>query len=51
MGLLRDVGDTKMEDAYTKVLMDLQKSHVWSRFPNFHNYYTQQLAPKQKVTR
>ena len=51
MGLLRAVGDAKTEDAYTKVLMDLQKSHIWSRFPNFHNYYTQQWAPKKKVTR
>ena len=40
MGLLRAVGDVKMEDAYTKVLMDLQKSHIWSRFLNFCNYYT-----------
>ena len=33
MALLRVVGDAKMEDGYTKVLMALQKSHVWSRFP------------------
>ena len=51
MGLLRAVGDAKTEDAYTKALMKLQKSHVWSRFPNFRNYYTQQWAPKKKVTR
>ena len=51
MGLLRAVGDTKTEDAYTKALMELQKSHVWSRFPNYRNYYTQQWAPKKKVTR
>ena len=25
--------------------------HVWSRFLNFCNYYTQQWAPKKKVTR
>ena len=50
MGLLRAVGDAKTEDAYTKALMELQKSYVWSRFPNFRNYYTQQWAPK-KVTR
>ena len=51
MGLLRAVGDAKTEDAYTKALMDLQKSQIWSRFPNFCNYYTQQWAPKKKVTR
>ena len=51
MGLLRAVGDAKMEDMYMKVLMDLQKSHVWSRFLDFHNYYMQQWAPKKKVTR
>ena len=51
MGLLRAVGDTKTEDAYTKALMELQKLHIWSRFPNFHNYYTQQWAPKKKVNR
>ena len=51
MGLLRAVGDVKTEDAYTKALKDLQKSHVWSRFLNFRNYYTQQWAPKKKVTR
>ena len=28
MGLLRAVGDAKMEDTYTKALMELQKSHV-----------------------
>ena len=50
MGLLRAVGDVKTEDAYTKALMELQKSYIWSRFPNFHNYYTQQWAPK-KVNR
>ena len=31
--------------------MALQKSHVWSRFPNFRNYYTNQWAPKKKVKR
>ena len=51
MGLLRAVGDAKTEDAYTKTLMDLQKSQVWSRFPNFCNYYMHQWAPKKKVTR
>ena len=51
MGLLRAVGDTKTEDTYTKALMELQKSHVWSRFPNFRNYHTQQWAPKKKVNR
>ena len=51
MGLLRAVGDAKTEDTCTKALMELQKSHIWSRFPNFHNYYTQQWAPKKKVTR
>ena len=30
MSLLRSVRDTKTEDVYTKALMDLQKSHVWS---------------------
>ena len=51
MGLLRAVGDGKTEDTYTKALMELQKSHIWSRFPNFCNYYMQQWAPKKKVTR
>ena len=51
MALLRAVGDAKMEDGYTKALMVLQKSHVWSRFPNFRNYYTNQWAPKKKVKR
>ena len=49
MGLLRAVGDAKTEDAYTKALMALQKSHVWSRYPNFRNYYSNQWAPKKKV--
>ena len=49
MALLRAVGDVKMEDGYTKVLMALQKSYVWSQFPNFRNYYTNQWAPKKKV--
>ena len=49
MALLRAVGDAKTEDAYTKALMALQKSHVWSRFPNFRNYYSNQWAPKKKV--
>ena len=51
MALLRAVGDAKMEDGYTKALMALQKSHVWSWFPNFRNYYTNQWAPKKKVKR
>ena len=51
MALLRAVGDAKTEDGYTKALMALQKSHVWSRFPNFRNYYTNQWAPKKKVKR
>ena len=51
MALLRAVGDAKTEDGYTKALMVLQKSHVWSRFPNFWNYYTNQWAPKKKVKR
>ena len=51
MALLRAVGDAKTEDGYTKVLMALQKSHVWSQFPNFRNYYTNQWAPKKKVKR
>ena len=51
MALLRAVGDAKTEDGYTKALMALQKSHVWSRFPNFQNYYTNQWAPKKKVKR
>ena len=51
MALLRAVGDAKTEDGYTKALMVLQKSHVWSRFPNFRNYYTNQWAPKKKVKR
>ena len=51
MALLRVVGDAQTEDGYTKVLMALQKSHVWSRFPNFRNYYTNQWAPKKKVKR
>ena len=51
MALLRVVGDAKMEDGYTKALIVLQKSDVWSRFPNFQNYYTNQWAPKKKVKR
>ena len=51
MALLRAVGDAKTEDGYTKALMALQKSHVWSQFPNFQNYYTNQWAPKKKVKR
>ena len=51
MALLRVVGDVKTEDGYTKALMALQKSHVWSWFPNFRNYYTNQWAPKKKVKR
>ena len=51
MALLRAVGDVKTEDGYTKALVALQKSHVWSRFPNFRNYYTNQWAPKKKVKR
>ena len=51
MALLRAVGDAKTEDGYTKALMVLQKSHVWLRFPNFWNYYTNQWAPKKKVKR
>ena len=51
MALLRAVGDVKMEDGYTKALMALQKLHVWLRFPNFQNYYTNQWALKKKVKR
>ena len=51
MALLRVVGDAKMEDGYTKALIALQKSHVWLRFPNFRNYYTNQWAQKKKVKR
>ena len=51
IGLLRAVGDAKMENTYMKALMDLQKSHIWSRFPNFHNYYMQQWVPTKKATR
>ena len=51
MALLRAVGDAKTEDGYTKALMALQKSHVWLRFPNFLNYYTNQWALKKKVKR
>ena len=51
MALLRVVGDAKTDDGYAKALMALQKSHVWSRFPNFRNYYTNQWALKKKVKR
>ena len=49
MALLRAMGDAKTEDGYTKVLMALQKLHVWLWFPNFRNYYTNQWALKKKV--
>ena len=48
MGLLRVVGDMKMEDVYMKALMDLQKSHIWSKFLNFHNYYMQPVGTKEE---
>ena len=49
MGILRSLGESKTEDEYTRNLLRLQKSHVWSRFPNLRNYFTQQWAPKKKV--
>ena len=49
MGLLRAVAEAKTEENYTRALMALQKSHVWTRFPNLRNYYSQQWAPKKKV--
>ena len=49
MSILRSLGESKTEDEYTRNLLRLQKSHVWSRFPNLRNYYTQQWAPKKKV--
>ena len=39
----------RTEDEYTKNLLSLQKSHIWSRFLNLRNDYTQQWAPKKKV--
>ena len=49
MSILHSLGESKTEDEYTKNLLRLQKSHVWSRFLNLRNYYTQQWAPKKKV--
>lgn len=49
MSLLRAVGESRTEEEYMRNLARLQKSHVWSRFPNLRNYYTQQWAPKKKV--
>ena len=49
MSILRSLGESKTEDEYTRNLLRLQKSHVWSRFPNLRNYFTQQWAPKKKV--
>ena len=49
MSLLRAVGESRTEEEYMRNLARLQKSHVWSRFPNLRKYYTQQWAPKKKV--
>ena len=49
MSILCLLGESKTEDEYTRNLLCLQKSHVWSRFLNLKNYYTQQWAPKKKV--
>ena len=49
MSLLRSVAESKTGDDYTKNLLHLQKSHVWSCYPNLRKYYTQQWAPKKKV--
>ena len=37
-----------MEDTYTKALMDLQKSHVWSRFPNFLQLLHKAVGTKEE---
>ena len=50
LSLLRSIAESKMEDEYTKCLMNLQKLHVWSRYPSLRNYFTQQWLPKKKVT-
>ena len=49
MSILHSLGESKTEDEYTRNLLRLQKSHVWSRFPNLRNCYMQQWAPKKKV--
>ena len=48
-GTSESCGDAKMEDAYTKSLMALQKLHVWLRFPNFRNHYMNHWALKKKA--
>ena len=49
MSILCSLGKSKTEDEYTRNLLRLQKSHIWSHFSNLRNYYTQQWAPKKKV--
>ena len=49
MSILHSLGESKTEDEYKRNLLHLQKSHIWSHFPNLRNYYTQQWAPKKKV--
>ena len=49
MSILHSLGESKTKDEYTRNLLRLQKSHIWSCFPNLRNYYTQQWAPKKKV--
>ena len=49
LSLLRSVAESKTEDEYTRNLLHLQKSHVWSRYPNLRNYFNQQWVPKKKV--
>ena len=49
LSLLRSMAESKTEDEYTKNLLHLQKSHVWSCYPNLRNYFNQQWVPKKKV--
>ena len=51
LSLLRSVAESKTTDEYTKCLMNLEKSHVWSSYPSLRNYFTQQWVPKKKVTK
>ena len=51
LSLLHSIAESKTEDEYTKYLMNLQKSQVWSHYPSLQNYFTQQWAPKKKVTK
>ena len=50
MSILHSLGESKTEDEYTRNLLRLQKSQVWSHFPNLRFITLNSGLPRKRLT-